>query len=57
MIRTIGSMIGALCFLAVAIGFYVAGPGQYTLGVLLSGALFLFCIVMLWRSSQQRKER
>jgi hypothetical protein len=55
MIRTIGSIIGALCFLAVAIGFFVAGPGQYTLGVLLSGALFFFCIVILWRSFQQKE--
>lgn len=53
MIRTIGSIIGALCFLAVAIGFFVVGPGYYTLGMLLSGALFIFCIIMLWRSSQR----
>ncbi len=52
---TIGSLIGALCFLAVAIGYFVAGLGKYTLGVLIFGALFILCIVVLWRSSQRTK--
>jgi hypothetical protein len=55
--RTIGPLIGAIGFLAIAIGYFLAGPGQYTLGVLITGALSIFCIVMLWRSFQQRKEK
>jgi hypothetical protein len=52
---TIGTIIAALCFLAGAIGFFVAGPGQYTIGVLIFGAMFIFSIFVLWSTFQYRK--
>jgi hypothetical protein len=54
---TIGSIIGALCFLAVAIGYFVAGPGKYTLGVIIFGILFIFCIFVLWSSFKYKSRK
>jgi hypothetical protein len=52
---TIGTIIAALCFLAVAIGFFVAGPGQYTPGILICSAMFIFSVFVLWSTFQYRK--
>ncbi len=55
MMRTIGPLISALLFLIVALIYLIAGNGHNTLGVLLSGALFIFCVFLAWRSFQQQK--
>ena len=57
MLRAFGYFIAALGFFAALMIFIVFGGSQYALGWLLFGAMFLFCLILAWRSFQQAKRR
>jgi hypothetical protein len=58
MLRAFGLLIAALCCFAALMIFIVFGhESQYALGWLIFGAMFLFLLIVAWRSFQQAKRR
>ena len=58
MLRAFGYFIAALAFFVALMIFIVFGHGsQYALGWLIFGVMFIFFLILAWRSFQQGKRR